>query len=126
MSLPIITAEQRLAERSGVKMVVLGKAGIGKTSLLKTLPEASTLFVDLEAGDLAVKDWHGDCIRPVHGRSFEIWWCSWLDPTQRCPIRHRFLKRTTNTPVSALATLARLLSTTPTLSTASRCLGACA
>ena len=64
MSLPIITAEQRLAERSGVKMVVLGKAGIGKTSLLKTLPEASTLFVDLEAGDLAVKDWHGDCIRP--------------------------------------------------------------
>jgi len=45
--------------------VLLGKSGIGKTSQLKTLPEASTLFVDLEAGDLAVKDWRGDCVRPT-------------------------------------------------------------
>ena len=65
MSLPIISAEQRLAERNGVKLVLLGKSGIGKTSQLRTLPEASTLFVDLEAGDLAVKDWHGDCVRPA-------------------------------------------------------------
>lgn len=64
MSLPIISAEQRLAERNGVKLVLLGKSGIGKTSQLRTLPEDSTLFVDLEAGDLAVKDWHGDCVRP--------------------------------------------------------------
>jgi len=64
MALPIISADQRLAERHGVKLVLLGKSGLGKTSQLKTLPEASTLFVDLEAGDLAVKDWRGDCVRP--------------------------------------------------------------
>jgi len=64
MALPIVTADQRLAERHGVKLVLLGFWGLGKTTQLKTLPEASTLFVDLEAGDLAVKDWRGDCIRP--------------------------------------------------------------
>lgn len=64
MALPIISADQRLAERLGVKVVLLGKSGLGKTTQLKTLPEASTLFVDLEAGDLSVKDWRGDCIRP--------------------------------------------------------------
>lgn len=62
--LPIVTADQRLAERHGVKLVLLGGWGLGKTTQLKTLPETSTLFVDLEAGDLAVKDWRGDCIRP--------------------------------------------------------------
>ena len=65
MVLPIITADQRLREKKGVKLVLLGKSGIGKTTQLKTLPEASTLFVDLEAGDLAVKDWLGDCVRPA-------------------------------------------------------------
>jgi ABC-type iron transport system FetAB ATPase subunit len=65
MALPIISASQRLAEKQGVKLVLLGKSGIGKTTQLKTLPEDSTLFVDLEAGDLAVKDWHGDCVRPA-------------------------------------------------------------
>lgn len=64
MALPIITAAQRRAEKNGVKLVLLGKHGIGKTSQLKTLPESSTLFVDLEAGDLAVKHWQGDCLRP--------------------------------------------------------------
>jgi AAA domain len=55
MPLPIISAAQRLAEKNGVKLVLLGKHGIGETS---------TLFVDLESGDLAVKHWHGDCLRP--------------------------------------------------------------
>ena len=64
MAFPIISADQRLAERHGVKLVLLGKSGLGKTTQLKTLPEASTLFVDLEAGDLSVKDWRGDCVRP--------------------------------------------------------------
>jgi len=64
MGLPIITADQRLREKKGVKLVLLGKSGIGKTTQLKTLPEKKTLFVDLEAGDLAVKDWRGDCVRP--------------------------------------------------------------
>ena len=65
MGLPIITADQRLREKKGVKLVLLGKSGIGKTTQLKTLPEDKTLFVDLEAGDLAVKDWRGDCVRPT-------------------------------------------------------------
>lgn len=65
MALPIISADERMAEHSGAKVALLGKAGIGKTTLLKTLPETSTLFVDLEAGDLAVKDWRGDCVRPA-------------------------------------------------------------
>lgn len=64
MSLPIITADQRLAERRGVKGVLVGKSGIGKTSQLWTLKPTATLFFDLEAGDLAVEGWAGDTIRP--------------------------------------------------------------
>ncbi len=64
MALPIVTADQRLAEKRGVKGVLIGKAGIGKTSQLWTLDVASTLFFDLEAGDLAVEGWAGDTIRP--------------------------------------------------------------
>mgnify|MGYP000715180107 CR=1 FL=1 len=44
MSLPIITADQRLAERRGIKAVIFGKSGIGKTYLLLTLDEGSTLY----------------------------------------------------------------------------------
>ena len=64
MSLPIITADQRLAERRGVKGVLVGKSGIGKTSQLWTLKPSATLFFDLEAGDLAVEGWTGDTVRP--------------------------------------------------------------
>ena len=45
MSLPIISAQQRLAERKGVKLLMLGKSGIGKTTRLKDLDPATTLFV---------------------------------------------------------------------------------
>ena len=65
MSFPIITADQRCNERRGAKVVLLGRSGIGKTRQLHTLCEATTLFVDLEAGDLSVKDWRGDCVRPA-------------------------------------------------------------
>jgi hypothetical protein len=64
MSLPIITADQRLNEKRGIKGCIFGKSGIGKTSLLWTLDEQTTLFFDLEAGDLAVLGWAGDTIRP--------------------------------------------------------------
>ncbi|MFN7174808.1 MAG: ATP-binding protein [Thermaurantiacus tibetensis] len=64
MALRIITADERLAEPRGVKAVIFGKSGIGKTSLLWTLPAESTLFIDLEAGDLAVQGWPGASIRP--------------------------------------------------------------
>ena len=62
--LPIVSAAQRMAERKGVKLLLLGKSGIGKTSRLKDLDPATTLFLDIEAGDLAVADWPGDTIRP--------------------------------------------------------------
>ena len=55
MALPIITADQRLAEPRGIKGTIFGKSGIGKTSLLWTLNASTTLFLDLEAGDLAVE-----------------------------------------------------------------------
>ncbi len=64
MSLPIITADQRLTEARGIKGCIFGKSGIGKTSLLWTLDPAATLFIDLEAGDLAIEGWQGDTIRP--------------------------------------------------------------
>lgn len=62
--LPIITADQRLAERRGIKGVLAGKSGLGKTSQLWTLDPHATLFFDLEAGDLAVEGWTGDAVRP--------------------------------------------------------------
>ena len=64
MSLPIISADERLAEKRGIKGCIFGKSGIGKTSLLWTLPAEKTLFFDLEAGDLAIEGWAGDTIRP--------------------------------------------------------------
>lgn len=64
MALPIITADQRLAEARGVKGCIFGKSGIGKTSLLWTLDPKTTLFLDLEAGDLAIEGWTGDALRP--------------------------------------------------------------
>lgn len=64
MALPIISAEERLKERRSAKVALVGPAGVGKTSQLKTLPSDTTLFVDLEAGDLSVRDWPGDTVRP--------------------------------------------------------------
>lgn len=64
MALPIISADERLAEKRGIKGCIFGKSGIGKTSLLWTLPADKTLFFDLEAGDLAIEGWGGDTIRP--------------------------------------------------------------
>lgn len=64
MSLPIITADQRLAEERGVKAAVFGPSGVGKTTLLRTLRSSTTLFFDLEAGDLAIEGLAIDTIRP--------------------------------------------------------------
>ena len=65
MSLPIISAQQRMAERKGVKLLMLGKSGIGKTTRLRDLEPSTTLFIDIEAGDLSVASWPGDTIRPA-------------------------------------------------------------
>jgi energy-coupling factor transporter ATP-binding protein EcfA2 len=63
----VITVDQRLAERSGAKILIVGPSGVGKTSLLRTLSAemlASTLFVDIEAGDIAVADLPVASVRP--------------------------------------------------------------
>jgi hypothetical protein len=60
----IIKASDRMKERGGIKAALFGPSGIGKTTLLKTLPPGETLFFDLEAGDLAVEGWPGDTVRP--------------------------------------------------------------
>jgi hypothetical protein len=52
----IISADERLAEKRGAKILLLGPTGVGKTSLLRTLMCSTTLFVDIEAGDLSVLD----------------------------------------------------------------------
>ena len=70
MSLPIISAEERLREKHSAKICLVGIPGIGKTSQLHTLPAKSTLFVDLEAGDLSVKSWTGDTVRPRTWQEF--------------------------------------------------------
>ena len=57
----ITTAEERLSQQTGVKMVILGPAKIGKTSLVKTL-DSSTLVIDMEAGMLALDDCPVDSI----------------------------------------------------------------
>jgi len=64
MTFKIITADQRMSGPRGVKALVVGPAGVGKTSLLRTLDPATTLFVDLEAGDLSVQDVPADTLRP--------------------------------------------------------------
>jgi hypothetical protein len=59
----IIGANERLAEQRGVKALIVGPAGIGKTSLLRTLNPDRTLFIDVEAGDLSVLDLPIDTVR---------------------------------------------------------------
>jgi AAA domain len=64
----IVTAEERLsAANNKTSFAIFGPPGVGKTTLLKTLPADKTVCLDLEAGMKSVQDWPGASI-PV--RSF--------------------------------------------------------
>jgi len=60
----LITADERMARTRTAKMAIIGPPGVGKTSLLRTMDLATTLFVDLEAGDLSVQDLEVATIQP--------------------------------------------------------------
>lgn len=64
MTLKIITADMRLAEKRYPKIMIAGAPGIGKTSLLRTVDPTTTLFIDCEAGDLAIQGVAVDALRP--------------------------------------------------------------
>lgn len=66
----------RRNQRGGIKGALLGPSGIGKTSQLLTLDPETTLFVDLEAGDLAVQGWQGDRI-DVFAKAQELGLSAW-------------------------------------------------
>jgi len=64
MSLRLVTANERMKETAGVKIVILGPAKIGKTTLLRTVEAPRTLMLNIEAGDLAVRDVPYQELRP--------------------------------------------------------------
>lgn len=59
-ALRLITADERLRQRLGKKTILIaGGYKIGKTTLARGLDPETTLFLDFEAGDEALGDWHG-------------------------------------------------------------------
>src|SRR6516164_4613794 len=59
----IISAEERLREVRGAKILLQGPTGVGKTWQARTLDPARTLFIDCEAGDLSILDWPAPTLR---------------------------------------------------------------
>lgn len=56
----IIKASERLARPARVNIALFARAGVGKTTQATTLDPATTMFIDLEAGTLALGSWAGD------------------------------------------------------------------
>jgi hypothetical protein len=58
----IIKADERQKLVPKINIALFGPSGVGKTTLARTLDPKSTLFVDLEAGTLAIQGWDGDVL----------------------------------------------------------------
>jgi hypothetical protein len=58
----IISADERLTAPRGVKILIAGPTGVGKTSLLRTVDPSRALLLDSEAGDLSIQDLPVDTI----------------------------------------------------------------
>ena len=68
MTVRIITADERLsATETKTSLAIFGPPGVGKTTLITSLPEDTAVCFDLEAGMKSVQDWRGPSI-PI--RSF--------------------------------------------------------
>lgn len=60
--------DRKAAKAHKVTMVIFGPAGAGKTTQARTLDPKKTLFIDFEAGTLALgKDWAKDNVFDVRG-----------------------------------------------------------
>jgi hypothetical protein len=55
MTIQIITPEERARDR-GISILLVGKYGVGKTSQVRTLNPATTMFVNFENGHLSIED----------------------------------------------------------------------
>ena len=60
MPMAFTTPDERLAAPSKNNIAIFGPSGVGKTYLARSLPPATTLFLDAESGMKAVGDWRGD------------------------------------------------------------------
>lgn len=60
MALRVLTAEDRRSpQNSKTSFLIVGPYGVGKTSLLRTLPGEKTLAIDIEGGLKSVDTWAG-------------------------------------------------------------------
>ena len=111
----IISADQRLAEKRGAKILIVGPTGVGKTSLLRTLDPARTLFVDIEAGDLSVLDVPVPTIRIETGPPRAISLFASADLIHHFPRPRAIRRRTTKLSAvrSKISIVTRLSSSIP-------------